>query len=426
MRKWIISSVILMSVISIFFIVKPGKSSLQSYYSGDAISYQNNVYISTTNTGSLEIFKLEDKILVLVAKIRPYDYRFSNYGEFFDSKLSEENNHLYVYAVSNYTIYKYEVADTGLNLIKQSANSYWEWYNRIDKFGNDIATVSAKGIKIFNTNLESVVAYDFKNETAPYNLSGDNQKYFLSIDNTDSALKIFNRQSNSLAGRTPLNFKYEKGNRRAYQDLDGAIYVVDDYYAKKFDSTGNLRASFKHLDYQGFDITASGNTNYVYFSNGVGIVKLNKEMKLADYAWTGNMGGYAGWAMGLKVVYNQGDKVVVFNNSNILVLNDKLKKIASVSATEEEKKYATENLFLNLDKTSGYANYGVVLSGGGFLPGEDLAISFNGSVLSTIKADTRGRFSTTIKVPNIRSGFYDIKVSGNNSKSTYSISFQVK
>jgi hypothetical protein len=426
MRKWIISSVILLSAILVFFVVKPGESSLQSYYSGDAISYQNNVYISTTNTGSLEVFKLEGKILVLVAKIRPYNSLFSSYGEFFDSKLSEENGHLYVYTVSNYTIYKYEVAGTGLNLVKQSANSYWEWYNRIDKFGNNIATVSAKGIKIFNNNLESIVAYDFKNEAAPYNISGNNQKYLLSIDDADNDLRIYNRQSNSLVGRAPLNFKYEKGNRRAYQDADGYIYAVDDYYAKKFDSMGNLLASFKHLDYQGFDIMASGNTNYLYFSNGVGVVRLNKEMKSDDYAWTGNMGGYAGWAMGLKVVYNQGDKVVVFNNSNILVLNDKLEKIASISATEEEKQYATENLFLNLDKSVGPVGSGVVLSGGGFLPDEGLVINFNGATLLTTKADDRGRFSTTIKIPNVSLGAYDIKVISNNSKSNYSISFQVK
>lgn len=426
MRKWIISSVILISAIMVFFVAKTGKTSLQSYYSGDAIAYQDNVYVSTTNTGSLEVFKLENKTLFSVAKIRPYDSRLNTYGDFYDSKLSIENNHLYVYAVSNYTIYKYEIAGANLNLVKQDSNSYWEWYNRIDKFGDNIVTISAKGVKVFNTDLEAIVAYDFKNESAPYNISGDNQKYFLSLDNDDSSLKIFDRRSNSLVANVPLNFKYGKGNRRAYQDADGFIYAVDDYYAKKFSSDGKLLANFKHLDYQGFDIASNANTNYVYFSNGVGVVKLNKEMKLNDYAWTGNMGGYAGWAMGLKVVYNQGDKIVVFNNSNILILNDKLEKIASVSATEQEKQYASENLFLNLDKTVGYPNYQVKLSGGGFLPNEDLAISFNNNSLTTVKADSRGRFSTTIKIPDARPGSYDIKVSGNNSKSHYSISFQVK
>ena len=48
-------------------------------------------------------------------------------------------------------------------------------------------------------------------------------------------------------------------------------------------------------------------------------------MKLERYAWTSNLGGTQSWAMGLKVVYDQGDKVIVFNNYNITVLDSNLK-----------------------------------------------------------------------------------------------------
>lgn len=426
MKKIIILSVALVSLISIFFIVKSGESSTQSYYSGDAISYQDSVYVATTNTGSLEIFKLEGQELISLTKIRPYDSLFNTYGKFYDAKFSQEDNRLYVYAVSNYTIYKYELVGADLNLVKKTTNSFWEWYNRIDKIGNNLATISAKGTKLFNTDLESIVSYDFKNAAAPYNISGDNQKFILSVDESESALKIYNLKTTSLAGEAPLDFKYEKGNRRAYQDADGYIYAIDDYAAKKFDSAGNLLASFKHLDYQGFDMAASGNTEYVYFSNGVGVVKLDKEMKLKDYAWTGNMGGYAGWAMGLKVVYNQGDKIIVFNNSNILILNDKLDKIASVTATAEAEAYSLENLFLNLDKNTAPSGSDILVSGGGFLPEETVNINFNGGSLITVPTDYRGRFSVKIKVPDMPNGAYDIKASGNNSKLNYSIAFRVE
>lgn len=426
MKKIIILSVALVSLISIFFVAKSSESSTQSYYSGDAISYQDSVYVATTNTGSLEIFKLEGQELILLTKIRPYDSLFNTYGKFFDTKFSKENNRLYVYAVSNYTIYKYEIAGANLNLIKKTTNSFWEWYNRIDKIGDNLATISAKGVKVFNTDLESIVAYDFKNVNAPYNISGDNQKFLLSVDETVSALKIYEVKTNSVVGQAPLEFKYEKGNRRAYQDINGDIYAVDDSLAKKFNSNGKLISSFKHLDYQGFDITASGNTDYVYFSNGVGVVKLDKNMKLEDYAWTGNMGGYAGWAMGLKVVFNQGDKIVIFNNSNILILNDKLDKIASITATAEAEVYPLENLFLNLDKNIASSGSDILVSGGGFLPEETVGVSFNGNSLTTTKTDYRGRFSVKIKVPNIANGAYDVKANGDNSKLGYSISFQVK
>src|SRR5680860_46060 len=344
MKKWIIFSVAIVTVASLFLLVTPGKTKTKSYYSGDALAFNNQVYIATTNTGNLEVFKLDGKILGLVAKIKPYNARFNSYGEFFDAKLISENGHLYVYAVSNYTIYKYEVAGNKLTEIQTNTNTYWEWYNRIDKFGSDIVTVSAKGVKVFNSDLQVIVAYDFKNQEAPYNLSG-NDNFYLNVDETNSKIEVYNLESRSIINTIPLNFKFEKGNRRAVQNTNDNIFVVDDYYAKKFDLSGKLLASYKHLDYQGFDIAVSPNTGSVYFSNGVGVVKLDENMKEKDFAWTGNLGGYAGWAMGMKTVYAGGDKVIVFNNSNILVLDANLNKIASVSTSEQDdNKYPTENL----------------------------------------------------------------------------------
>ncbi len=425
MKKWIIAAVAVITVASLFLLVTPGKTKTKSYYSGDALAFNNQVYVATTNTGSLEVFKLDGKNLDLVAKLKPYNARFNNYGEFFDAKLASENNRLYVYAVSNYTIYKYEVANNKLTEIQTNTNTYWEWYNRIDKFGSNIVTVSAKGVKVFNSDLQTIVAYDFKNQEAPYNLSGNND-FYLNVDEANSKIEVYNLESRSIIKTIPLNFKFDKGNRRAVLDASDNIYVVDDYYAKKFDLSGKLLASYKHLDYQGFDIAVSANTGNVYFSNGVGVVRLDSNMKEKDFAWTGNLGGYAGWAMGLKSVYADGDKVVVFNNSNILVLDANLNKIASVSATEQENTtYATENLFLRLDKSSAAVNSEIALSGGGFLANEELTIKF-GDQKTTVKADSRGRFATIIKVPTLIKGGHDIRVDGVSSTLHYSISFQVQ
>jgi len=426
MKKRIILAVTLVSLASLFLLVTPSKSRLKSYYSGDAISYRGQIYVASTNTGSLELFRLESDKLELLTKIKPYNFRFHSYGDFFDVKLMEENNRLYAYTVSNFTVYKYEVVNRELVLVDESQNTYWEWYNRVDKFGSDIVTVSAKGIKVFDRDLNVIVAYDFTNVDAPYNVSGPNSRYFLSMNETKSTVEMYDKESRSLLRTIPVNFSYSKGNRRAYQDTAGYIYVVDDFYAKKFDLAGKLIASFRHLDYQGFDVSASGQNNYIYFSNGVGVVKLDKDMKLVDYAWTGNLGGEAGWAMGLKVVNNGSDKIVIFNNTNILILNDKLDKLASVSSTETADDYPLENLYLRLDKPQATVNSDILLSGGGFLPRESLSISFAGNYVKTINADDSGRLSTILKVPSLSLGRYDIKVEGLKSGLHYSISFQVQ
>ena len=147
-------------------------------------------------------------------------------------------------------------------------------------------------------------------------------------------------------------------------------------------------------------------------------------MKLVASRWTTSLGGPRGWAMGLKVVYNDGDKVVVFNNANILVLNDKLNKLATYQAVEQADPQVTENLFLNLDHNFGTSGTIITLTGGGYFPNEILAIDFAG-VKSQVTTDAQGHFTKDLVVPSVNSGQTDIKVVGQNSQLSYSISFRI-
>jgi hypothetical protein len=427
MKNWkIIGTGLLVIVLISSTLIYSGKTNLKSYYSGDAIVYANNIYIASTNTGSLEVFRLDDNSLFLVDKIRPINQRFNRYEDFFDLSFSIEDNKLYVYAVSHYTIYKYQIMINGLKLVNESKNTYWEWYNRINRFGNDIVTVSAKGINIFNFDLQVTDSHSFTNSDSPYNISAGINRFILSVEEEKSALLVFDRETRKTVSQIPLNFKYEKGNRKAYQDSFGHLYVVDDYFAKKFDLNGNLLGHFQHIGHQGFDVAGSGHNHYVYFSNGVGVVQLDQNMELINYRFTTSLGGYAGWAMGLKVLHLNGDKLVIFNNTNILVLDHNLEKIASIEATEtDDKLYPLENLFLNLDKNRVYVNHELYVSGGGFRPNEALTINF-GRTKTDAEADFRGRFSQIIIVPELKSGRHDIKVEGNDSGLHYSISITVE
>lgn len=423
MKKIAIFAVIL-GIISLTF-VSYSQGKTKSYYSGDALVYQKTLYITSANTGSLELFRLNGSQIERLAKIKPFDQRFGKYGNFYDAHLRIEGNTLYLYAVTDFTLYKYEVSSNKeLVLVNSIRNSYWEWYNRVDDIDGHLVTISAKSVKIWNNDLQVIDGYDFSNDEVPYNVRG-NKDFLFNVQ--DGKLSIYDRASRSLLREITLNFKIDPSAHKIYVDSDSNIYVVDDYYAKKFNLDGKLLGSFKHLDQESYDIDASGYSSSLYFSNGVGVVKLNKDtMKASDWAWTGGIAGPRGWAMGLKVINFDGDKIVVFNNANILVLDSNLNKVAAVEATEEDDSvYPTENLFLNLDKNRGAANSQIIVNGGGFLPNEDLSINFDGSK-QTLKADLRGRFSQNLVVPNVAAGSYDIKVDGLSSKLTYSISFTIE
>lgn len=421
MKKAILLSLAIL--LAVFVFAKGGQSKTKTYYSGDAVSFNDQVYIGSANTDSLEVLKLEGTELKTIAKVKPFDAKLGRYGKFYDMTFSVEDGHLFVFAINGFALYKYEVVGDTLQPISNQKNTYWEWYTRVNKFGDNLVTISDKGVKIWNKDLQVIDAYKFTNTTNPHNISANNGRFIFNIQ--DSYLTIYDRETRLVKVQIPLNYK-ESGNRRAYQDADNQIYVVDDYYAKKFNLYGDLVASFKHLDYNGYDMAASGYTDYVYFSNGLGVVKLDKNtMEQAKAQNTAELGGAHGWAMGLKVVYANGDKVVAFNNNNILVMDGNLNKLASYESTEETETTTLENLALNLDHTFGAPKAIVTLSGAGFFPNENLHILVGGTKNAVITADSRGRFTKEVTIPELNAGRTDIKVDGETSLLTYSISFTV-
>jgi len=425
-------------VFSVF--VAPGQTKVKSYYSGDAIVYNGQTVVGSTNSDSLEIFVLSSAGLDKTIDLRPYNGRFNNYDSFYDFKFSIENGHLYVYAVSGFSLYKYDLNNLReASLVKKVTGNSWEWYNRVDKFADNVVTISVKGVKVWNHDMDIVNAYDLTNDT-PYNIrAGASDQYIFSAD--DNEIKVYDRNQRAVVRNIQVDYKSALGNRATYYDAyDEAIYVVDDNSAKKFAvSTGALLAHFGHSGDLGYDIASSGN-EYVYFTDGIGVVKLDKEtMQAVDWKYTTT--GEGAWAMGLKVVNNFGDNVVIFNGSSIIVLDSNMRVLGSIEAYEESDTLsANENLWLNLSAKSASTGANLEITGGGYFPGETLNISFN-KLNAVAVADDNGRFKTIVEVPeaygsNISKAIIsgtteeltnhtDIKVDGLKSLKTYSISFDI-
>ncbi len=419
-----ISSIALLAVLAIFLFTKTAETNTRPYYSGEAIVFDNHIYVGSTNSGYLEIFRSNgNSDFETIASIKRYDARYHSYKDFADLQFNIENGKLYVYTINEYTVYKYRVLNNGLDLIAESTNTYWEWYSRVDKFGSNIVTISAQGVKVLNDNLEVINAYDIVNTDSPYSLRADNDKYILNVNG--DYLEVYDRETRSISQKIFLNFYVSPNNHKAYQDSDYNIYVVDDYYTMKYDLSGRLLASFRHLDYEGYDATGSGTNGSFYFSNGMGVVRLSKkDLSVENYKYTYNIAGPGGWAMGLNVVNKGGkDYAVVFNGNSVILLDNNMNLVAKKTATEAQDPYPLENLYLNLNHNSALRGAEITVNGGGYLPNENLHISFGKNKYET-KADSRGRFEHNIIVPNERDRI-DIKVDGSNSGLTYSISFNI-
>ncbi len=447
MKKLLVFIVLLFGVVALT--IAPAKTKIKSYYSGDAINYNNRLVVASTNSESLELFVLEANNLKRVINLRPFDKRFNKDSSFYDVKLNIEDNRLYAYTISGFSIYKYDISNLReAVLIKESTNTYWEWYDRIDKFGDNIVTFSSKGIKIFNNNLEIIDSHNLVNDI-PYNISLA-ANFILNPNEKENKIDLYDSGHREVIKSLNVNFYGAKNNRSTYYDpADQSIYFADDLSVKKIGLDGSLKARFEHIGYPGYDVDSSGN-NHLYFANGLGIVKLNKaDMSVLNSRRTGNITVNDGWAMGLKVVSVSGsDKVVLFNNSSLIVMNSNLEILGYFIAGLDDKKAAKENLFLNLNSASVDSGTQFQLSGGGFFPEEELVIDFYNTE-KNIKADREGRFKITLNSPELSdssssnrvfiqsensdglkikniSERSDIKVSGESSSFSYSISLEIK
>jgi len=425
MKKRIISAIGILSLLGAILVIQPAETKSVDYYSGDAIYYNNSLYITTADSGSLEVFKLSNNNLDRIDSVKAINDRFNTKEDFNSSAFKVIGGELYAYGVSKYSLYRYQVGINSLSLDRKLKNNIWEWYNRVDVFGDYLVTISPKGVKEWNNDMQVVNTYDVLNKYS-YNIDGASSKHYI-FNQTGSKLKVYDKNSRSYIGEITLNYKKDENRQVYFNSVNDKIYAIDDFYTKKFNLSGDLESSFSHLDYTGYDVKSTAN-EYVYFSNGLGVVKLRADdMSLVDSRVTTYIGEQGGWAMGLELVSTEsGDNLVLFNNSNILVLDKNLNKIASIKAGTNDKPEIVEDLFLKLDRSSAASNSEIELSGGGFSVNEDLKIEFKKEEY-LVKANNLGRFETILTVPEVRkSQKTDIRVEGQESRLHYSISFNIE
>lgn len=425
-----IIGLVLVVVVAVLAITSIGRTNYKAYYSGDAVSYQGDLIIASTDSGSLEVFKLNGSSLERALKFKAPNSVLDKTEDFSSVKLNVEGGRLFAYATSGFTLYKYDLSNLANPvLFAKQKNTYYEWYNRVDKFGSYMATISDKSVKLWkiDTNtLDVVDSFKIDNDLASAVRFDAKGRYITSV-NKDDLVRIYDTQTRSTIATFPVNYRDDKSLRKTYFDPNTQeLYVFDDYYLKTFDLNGNLISSYPNSSTKGFSVEPTANSDYIYAVNGDSVMKLTKAnlgkgLKVSAYKLNQN-----GYAMDAKYVNtDSGERLVVFNTGGIAVLNSSLKKIAGVQASEISDQAAVkEPLALSFNHYLATPEATVILSGAGYLPGEELTINFGGQ-FTKINADNNGRFSQTLTVPDAISKTIDAKVDGTTSKLTYSVSFNV-
>ncbi len=422
--------------------ISGAETKLKSYHSGAVTYYSGNIVIATTNTGALELFKAEPgQVPVKFASFKSTNLRFNAPTDFYEVALRSENGRLFAYAVDGRSLQKYDISNLKqANRVNRVEDGSWDWFGGVTVVGGKLATIGSNGVKVWSNDMAVVDSYNVKNRgNNTYNISpAGSDKFLFNIFN--SSISIFDRDARVEKSTIPLDFKWgsEWFKRSVFNDrLDDAVYVVDDTAVRKINFAGEIEKSFKHTGKLGYDVVPSSDGKSIYFSDGIGVVKLRKsDLAVLNYTYTSELALGNGWAMGIRTVNTpEGEQLVVFNSSSIILLDSKLQpikanrtRLAYIGATEEESfPEITEALFLRIDKARAPAGSTVILSGGGYGKFENLTIKFAGTETAAF-AGFDGRFSQEITVPaRPTSGpATDIKVIGQTSNYSYNLGFFIE
>lgn len=398
---------------------------LKPYYSGDAINYRGRLLVASANMKGVEIFEIKDHKIILLNKFSSYDAVHSGAPDFNDGIFKIEADKLYLYLSDERYLYKYNITDINNPVPSgQKMDNSYDQFMALSHCGDNFTSLGSKGLKIWNSDFEVFYLNNDIINGEPKNAQLDPACRFV-FNINGAKVEIFNRFENRSLPPIKLDARENHFRKILFAGDNASFYVADDGALKRFDYEGKILQSFNHISSAGYDVVASADRRYLYFSDGLGVVKLAKaNLEPVKWAYTTDLGGANGWAMNILAVKNdEGEKLIVFNNGNILVLDENLEKVDSFEASEPDNSPAGLAA-ISVDKSLTVIGELVNLHGRGFLPHEDVKISLADSHVYT-RADDYGNLRYTLETPPVKFGSYDLTASGLASERTAAASFAV-
>jgi len=385
----------------------------QNYYSGDAVAYGANIVITSVNSGALEVFLYDGGQITRQLVVRaPHDDGDDN---FFDSALRLVDGRLYVYTVNGRYLFKYDITDPSQPMLqKKIKKTNWDWFFGVQNTAKGIITIGTKDVSLWNDDMQIIDGYKNINKHAFVNVSYDGRYVFdfntnYNSDSENDFVYITDSNTRSVAWNGPVVFN-KKINRYPYVDASKQIaYIPGDRVLKQVNLTNGSVKNFSHISDEGFAVDSVPGKNYVYFSDGKGIVKFDSNLNVLDSLPINKFNIPLSWSIQIKALsINGSDRVVVFNNSNISIIDENLKVLASYEALADDKMLTeggwSKPLAIGLSTYKTKRGQTISVAVEGFYPNEEVKIDFNksGDVIGqpvTVKANGYGEVNIQMTVP---------------------------
>ncbi len=399
----------------------------KQYRTGHFIYTSDKNYLLVSNGEFVEVLELtkEDK-LVKVSEI----YGMETIS---DMAVSKEDNEWRLYVSTGNEIIKYNITNPLLSQIESKRNLY-EWRRGLGSVGYSrsivgiddyILSAGSNGVKrIEKSNLFDNMTYTAE---ASYGVTANDS--YLAVTTADKGY-IYNLDGNVVGELAVENSK--NYSREPVMDYYGNIYFLPDNGIMKVDSQGNAIGSYYNPVQaeviHSYAVSALPNGE-VYYVNGYGVSKFDKDFKKTKWLYTAPsyLYGNNSWAVGVQTKsFSQGNRIVVFNKSSVLLLDDNFDLLDQYkyqpSSNSENNLGETS---LKLSKYQGTQNEDISIYLYGFWPNEQVQINFGGDIYA-VEVDNVGFATTSINVPSgNESGLTIVSADGVDSGLNYQATFEI-
>jgi len=423
MKKVLIISV-LFAVLGAALIMQPIHGKTLPYYSGKAVNYNGMYYVGTTNTGDFELFALNNGSLDKVTDIQSNDKESKTFS---DLLFQRADGNLYVYLVNGRYLYKYDITNPlAPEVLMKVKDNSWDWFSRVEMVNGNLVTIGSKGTKVWNKNMQVINSYNMITSLNAADAQFvDNGRMIASLKGN---LNVYSTATNQKLSQYTIA-SAEPAATKSFVSDENLMYVVDDQNLSAVNFDGQVVAQYQHAGNSGYDVITSTDPNYLYFSDGVGVVKMDKEsFQSVKWNWTIRTSPAGSWATGLASAndVNGDEKVAVFNGNEILVLDSNMNRVAEYTAVEKDSR-PIEAMTLSVDRNFAATGSQIELRGTGFSANETVNITIAKIKVDEAQTDSAGRFDVIVSVPSVVAPLNtDIKVTGEASNLTYSTSFRIE
>lgn len=412
---YLIGTLVMAVVLAVGFSVSAATTNpnYKEYRNGSAVAIKGKTYLLATNNSSVEILSFNrDNALVLEAELRlPQKIK--------DVVTTNEGDEAYAIVTTGRYLYRVRITNPkNLEVVLRHDNfQYSRGRTRtgnIDSLatnGKALFTAGQYGVRrinLVNLQVEKYVYYDKAYGVAVNNnfiyVLGEQKAYAFNLVNFKKVMEADIKNVDKLNRRIAIG-KYNAG------------YVISDNSVIKM-LNGEVTTYKNPVKTVNFSYAAAATNNEIYYVNGIGVTKLDVNLKKLGYFTTAQPKtfGERSFAVGVMVVNaNGGDKVVVMNKSNIVVMSPNLAVLS---------KYKNND---NLQPASGFTivhdhlyfmtNQAISARITGLYPNEKVKLTIGGKAFYTKSSNTGEAIISFVTPSNPKR--YTLEVSAASLASNY-------